>query len=734
MNVCTMNKLMALSVLMLALDAGAAQRMDKGLFNGKDLKGWSTSEVKYWSVKDGAIIGHSAVNVPKNEFIWSDVVVKDFYLSVDVKLTPDNRNAGIQFRSKKADAAGQALGYQADVGAGVWGKLYHEHGRGKLDWNSRAAKAVKRGEWNRYEILAVGHKIWTGINGTLCVAIEDPKGELSGKIAFQVHGGPPQTVWYRPVKLIHNPNLELAGLNEKQLLDALPKKVVKKGKPQPKPGWTPQVTAWRAKVDANDPGMAGKWYAAAFDDAKWKTMNLPRHYEGAGLPGHDGTSWFRRAIEIPAVHAGKPLTLELGPIDDMDMTWFNGTQVGGIETSGFWTTPRVYTVPGKLVKPGRNVIVVRVIDHGWPGGFAGKAAQMRVSAKGAKPIPIDGNWKYNIGVTLKSLGLGALTNPAPPKPAPVPPPTPALIRPLAKPAKPAPGFRKGFQIEGDANIVIVGSANAAESQRHGYLETLLTAAHPTQRLAVRNMAWPADTVYQQQRPRNFFGTLKPSYGERDRRKPLPANIVFVWLGQAESLDGPDRLDDFNRAYEQTLEQLTGRTSRLVLITPVPFGDPLGLGLDVEERNSNLKQYAAAIRRLGQARKLPVVDLTASLLGQAATRDGVTLSRSGQWLAAQGIAAQLGLTASIRVTATGKLFPVAAEELRQTILRKNRLWQQFWLPSNWAFLYGNRQQTASSRDHRDDGFRWFPEEVQSIVPRLEQLDSLIQGKARQVTGK
>jgi hypothetical protein len=518
-------------------------RVDDTFFTGNDLNAWSTSQPKYWSVKGGTIVGHSAAKVPKNEFLWSDVTVKDFYLSVDVKLTPDNRNAGIQFRSKKTNAAGQALGYQADVGAGVWGKLYHEHGRGKLDWNNRAAKAVNRGEWNRYEILAVGHRIWSAINGTLCVAIDDPKGELAGDIAFQLHAGPAQTVLYRPVKLIHNPKLALDDFTEKQLLAALPKKTVA-----------------------------------------------------------------------------------------------------------------------------------------------------------------------------------------------APPPTPALVRPLAKPAKPSPGFRNGFQIDGDANIVIVGSTNAAESQRHGYLETLLTAANPTQRLAVRNMAWPADTVYRQQRPRNFFGIVKPSYGEADRRKPLPANIVFLWLGQAESLDGPAKLDDFARAYEQTIEQLSSRTSRLVLVTPVPFADPLGLGLDVEDRCAHLQQYAAAIRRLGHASKLPVVDLTAALLGQAATRDGVTLSRSGQWLAAKAITTQLGLNSSISITTTGELFPVPAEELRQAVLQKNRLWQQFWLPTNWAFLYGNRQQTASSRDHRDASFRWFPEEVQSIIPQLEQMDSLIQGKARQVIRK
>ena len=199
-------------------------RVASGFFNGKNLKGWSTSQAKYWSVKDAAIVGHSPANVPRNEFIWSNVVVRNFYLSVDVKLAPDDRNAGIQFRSKKANATGQAVGYQADVGQGVWGKLYHEHGRGKLDWNERGSKAVKPGQWNRYEILAVGHRIWTAINGKLCVAFEDPDGELSGKIAFQIHSGPPQTVQYRVRNLTHDPKIELAGMKEKELKAKLTRK------------------------------------------------------------------------------------------------------------------------------------------------------------------------------------------------------------------------------------------------------------------------------------------------------------------------------------------------------------------------------------------------------------------------------------------------------------------------------------------------------------------------------
>ena len=203
-------------LLTLACLTAAFADEDKSFFNGTDLTGWSCTSPQYWSVKDGVIIGGSAERIPHNEFIWANVEVKDFYLAVDVKLEPNTGNGGIQFRSQKKPPF-EALGYQADVGKGCWGTLYHESGRGLLDKNTRGGKAVKPGEWNHYEILAFGHRIWTALNGQLATAYYDPKGELTGFIAFQVHGGAPQTVSYRPLKLVHNPKIEFIGLTEAQL-------------------------------------------------------------------------------------------------------------------------------------------------------------------------------------------------------------------------------------------------------------------------------------------------------------------------------------------------------------------------------------------------------------------------------------------------------------------------------------------------------------------------------------
>lgn len=723
-----------LILILVTSQAHAAPKEDPHFFDGKSLNGWSAADMKYWSVKDGVIIGDAPENVPRNEFLWSAVEVSDFYLVVDVKLTPANRNAGIQFRSKPINDHGQAQGYQADVGAGVWGKLYHEHGRGKLDWNNRANSALKQADWNRYEILAVGHRIWTALNGTLCVALEDPDGELKGRISLQIHSGPPQNVQYRPVKLVHNPEIALENQNHEQLMEALPKKLeVRAGSPlkaakftspENTKGWTDQIAKWRGKVDANDGGIAGEWFATETNGSDWKTMRLPGFYEGSGLPAHDGTTWFRKTITIPSQDAGKPLTIELGPIDDMDMTWFNGNLVGGIEVPGFWLKPRIYEVPGNLVKAGKNTIAVRVIDHGLSGGFGAANANALVArTNSGKMIPLDGSWKYKSGVSLKALGLGQLNNPARPwhpsmaKQAIESKPISALVRPLARPgseSKPKP-FEGRFSIGPEETVVLLGGTNASECGRSGWLETHLVTAFSELPIRVRNLAQPTDTVFEQRRPRNFFGLTKPDYGEIDGRERIRADTAIVWFGQMESLAGEAGLPEFKVSYEKVLDQVSEVTPRIVLVTPVPFSDPLGLGFDLEKRNTDLRKYADTIRQAATDRNLPIVDLFTHVTAAEATSDGTLLSGNGHEAAAAVFAEALGFS---------KPLPPNAEYIRRLIQEKEEIWQRYWLPTNWAFLYGNRQTQPSSRNHIDPKKRWFPDEILKFLEEVRELDQTV----------
>ena len=201
-------------------------------FNGKDLSGWSAEDMSYWSVQNGAIVGTKGdQKISGNQFLWYDKKVSDFKLTLQVKQVPFAANAGIQFRSKR-ESNGHAIGYQADIGKGWWGSLYHEHGRRILAKNKdTTGKHLKSEKWNKYEILAVGHRIWLAINGNITVALRDPIGELEGQISLQVHGGMPQKIIYQGLTLERNPQVKMLGINETELNKLLmlaPKGFVKK--------------------------------------------------------------------------------------------------------------------------------------------------------------------------------------------------------------------------------------------------------------------------------------------------------------------------------------------------------------------------------------------------------------------------------------------------------------------------------------------------------------------------
>jgi sialate O-acetylesterase len=124
-------------------------------------------------------------------------------------------------------------------------------------------------------------------------------------------------------------------------------------------------------------------------------MTLPGQFETV-TGDFDGAVWFRKNVEIPQRFAGKDLNLLLGPIDDMDRTYFNGKLVGSNELSGFWQTERIYEVPGEIVKAGSNTIAVRVIDNQGGGGIWGKPGSMNLAQKstGQSQISLDGEWKF----------------------------------------------------------------------------------------------------------------------------------------------------------------------------------------------------------------------------------------------------------------------------------------------------------------------------------------------------
>ncbi|HEY2786286.1 MAG TPA: PVC-type heme-binding CxxCH protein [Fimbriiglobus sp.] len=176
----------------------ATEENVKDFFNGKDLTGWDATP-GLWSVENGEIVGKSATGIKKNDFLKSQIEASDFRLTLKIKLTPNKENSGIQFRSEPIEG-GEMRGPQADAGAGWWGKLYEESGRGLL-WKESGEKYLKPDQWNDYVVEAKGSHVRTWINGNLCVDLDDPKISKKGIFGLQMHAGGPIEVRFKDLKL-----------------------------------------------------------------------------------------------------------------------------------------------------------------------------------------------------------------------------------------------------------------------------------------------------------------------------------------------------------------------------------------------------------------------------------------------------------------------------------------------------------------------------------------------------
>jgi sialate O-acetylesterase len=177
-----------------------------------------------------------------------------------------------------------------------------------------------------------------------------------------------------------------------------------------------KMAAWNRQLEEADSASQGTglpWYHPEFDDGNWPTMLLPNNWERAGLPGFTGIVKFRKAVKLSEGFIGPPaassiepnLSMNLGPIDDADLTYFNGVQIGA---ANVWNQHRHYRVPADLAKVGNNVIAVRVLDTGGPGGIYGQPEALNLLKDSTQALSLAGEWRYQAGADLQNL---------PPRPA-----------------------------------------------------------------------------------------------------------------------------------------------------------------------------------------------------------------------------------------------------------------------------------------------------------------------------
>ncbi|MEP3208115.1 MAG: PVC-type heme-binding CxxCH protein [Maribacter sp.] len=125
------------------------------------------------------------------------------------------------------------------------------------------------------------------------------------------------------------------------------------------------------------------------DDSNWKTMELPQYIEDAGLD-IDGVIWFRRNFTL---NTDASTYVSLGPIDDSDIVYINGIQVGLTENE--YAKNRYYDIPVAILNKGKNTIAVRVEDTGSGGGIYGTPNQMYIRS-GNTTVSLSGSWRYEV--------------------------------------------------------------------------------------------------------------------------------------------------------------------------------------------------------------------------------------------------------------------------------------------------------------------------------------------------
>ena len=164
-----------------------------------------------------------------------------------------------------------------------------------------------------------------------------------------------------------------------------------------------QTASWYRNVKAQDAGLnhlngQPLWTDGKTDNPDCQPIQVPGFWEEQGLKNTDGVVWYQKEVTVPANLSGKDAVLHLGFIYQEDSTYFNSRLVGHIASQYL---ERSYRIPGAFIKPGRNVITVRILNREGNGGFLkGKTYDLTI---GQTVLPLAGQWRYRVGAKVPPL-------------------------------------------------------------------------------------------------------------------------------------------------------------------------------------------------------------------------------------------------------------------------------------------------------------------------------------------
>lgn len=175
----------------------------------------------------------------------------------------------------------------------------------------------------------------------------------------------------------------------------------------PKNEYEAKWNFYEQEISRTDPGFFQKWYLPNQNNTGWGKMTVPGAWSQTNLFGFRGSVWVKKMVYIPKNLTHKKLSLNLEVLDQTDITYFNGKQIGRT----FWSPGRrKYIVPAELVREGKNEIVIRLESLDKDGGFKSYYdGDIRldefVSSDTPLSVPLYGEWLIRKGLPLNLYPL-----------------------------------------------------------------------------------------------------------------------------------------------------------------------------------------------------------------------------------------------------------------------------------------------------------------------------------------
>ncbi len=133
---------------------------------------------------------------------------------------------------------------------------------------------------------------------------------------------------------------------------------------------------WKQTFVVRETPAAVELAQADLDDRSWRDLRVP------ALWGDNRYAWCRVHVTIPVAWRTRTVRLHMGAVDDNDVTYLNGTEIG--RTSG-WDIPRIYTLPPELVHWGKDNVLTVMVDNPTYGGGIHKAPVMLLAGDNVPP-------------------------------------------------------------------------------------------------------------------------------------------------------------------------------------------------------------------------------------------------------------------------------------------------------------------------------------------------------------